>query len=389
MQLPWTESSGLPKPGQAQLLPKMTTFTSGAESLKVRVEYDTVRSILLEEQFEERRLRPLAFWALPSDRGLPFALLDRPLGELIHYSFAELAATPRIGQRKLRMLVTLLQRSVLDEPDRLQNAPTHGMPSECLTNGEFDPALVSELHWAAWCETLRRHELENELLGRLAFSLQALPSVIWRTPLRSYLTQSLAEIRDLRTHGEKRVSAVLQVIFTSHHLLVGAKSSSRFAIRIIPQFAVAIEEWLRQIAQQDELPNVSDVQKALILPMLNQLEVDAGPQIQDLVAERLGLETPPKSVREQAQRLGVTRARIYQLFEMSEEVMNLRWPAGGVYLVELIRRMQDAKADPAAIQLLQKLNELFYPVKSASRMEAPIAETEWNSEQSVVPSRTA
>ena len=45
-----------------------------------------------------------------------------------------------------------------------------------------------------------------------------------------------------------------------------------------------------------------------VLPALNQIEVDAGEIVHRLAAGRLGVESHPESVREQAERMGVTHA---------------------------------------------------------------------------------
>ena len=63
----------------------------------------------------------------------------------------------------------------------------------------FDPALVSEALWSQWRETVKSHNIGQEKLGRLAPTLQALPTVIWHKPLSDYVNYTVAEIRQLRT----------------------------------------------------------------------------------------------------------------------------------------------------------------------------------------------
>ena len=50
--------------------------------------------------------------------------------------------------------------------------------------------------------------------------------------------------------------------------------------------------------------------------------------IHNLVQQRLGIDVPQRSVREQASDLGVTRARIYQMLEDCTQVFAVRWPTG-------------------------------------------------------------
>ena len=72
---------------------------TSAEDCRLRCGFDTVRKILLEHEHVDRLQKPLAYWALPTDRRLPIALLGRTLGELLRTPFQELTATPGIGQK--------------------------------------------------------------------------------------------------------------------------------------------------------------------------------------------------------------------------------------------------------------------------------------------------
>ena len=103
------------------------------------------------------------------------------------------------------------------------------------------------------------------------------------------------------------------------------------------------------------------MKQRLLLPLLEQLQIDAGPELYRLVEERLGVRTSPYAVQQQAKRLGVTRARIYQLLEMCGEIMSVRWPEGD----ELLRRLgQKLGAFPNAktqISQLRAVRDLVYP----------------------------
>src|SRR5262249_3198165 len=157
-------------------------------------------------------------WALPNDRRLPTALLGRTLRELFKHPFDQLASTAGIGRKKLETLIKLLVRATKqDAADaRLENLP--GADEEPAdgrdAKGRFDPARVSEMVWVKWRDTARRHGVGGEKLGRLTPSLLSLPSVVWNTPLSSYLDMTLGQMRDMKTHGEKRISVVLEVFHT-------------------------------------------------------------------------------------------------------------------------------------------------------------------------------
>lgn len=354
----------------------MTRATS-VEDYKLFGSFEAVRKTLLDPRFEERWEKPLAYWALPSDRRLPLAFLGRTVRELLDTPFEELCATPGIGQKKIQSLVKLLHRATKDSPalgqpgDHEESRNGNGADGEsngrlghllASENGGFDADRVSEALWARWRDTVLRHRLECVPLGRLAPSLQNLPTVIWQSPLRFYADRSLAEIRALRTHGEKRVRVVLEVFYVINKLLAGAAAQERLAVRIVPRFVADIEYWLEEVATREEPPRVEEVQTRLAGPLLEQIRIDIGDAVYDLAASRLGLGDEPQSVRVQSRRLGVTRARVYQLLDECSKVMLVRWPIGRSKL----RMLEEHAAMTGEVELTRlchAVRELFYPDK--------------------------
>ena len=134
--------------------------SSSADDVKLATNYDSLRSTLLKDEYAGRLDRPLAFWALPSDRRLPTALLGRTLRDLFNDSFDQLAATAGIG-RKLETLIKLLVRATKeDAPEaNIENLPgADEKPADGLDEGgKFDPLRVSEMVWMRWRDTVRRH----------------------------------------------------------------------------------------------------------------------------------------------------------------------------------------------------------------------------------------
>src|SRR5262245_14003334 len=184
--------------------------TSSAADVRLASNYETLRNTLLTEKYAGRLDRPLAFWALPSDRRLPTAFLGRTLSDLLGQSFDQLAVTAGIGRKKLETFIKLLVRATKEDAVEasLENLPgADEQPADGRgEDGHFEAARVSEMVWMHWRDTVRRHGVGNEKLGRLTTSLHLLPSVVWDTPLSFYLDLSLTQIRELKTHGEKRVA---------------------------------------------------------------------------------------------------------------------------------------------------------------------------------------
>jgi hypothetical protein len=344
-------------------------LTVTAEEYKLLSSFEEIRKTLLEEQYADRLDRPLAYWALPNDRRLPLAFLGRSLRELLQTPFDALSATPGIGQKKIASLVRLLQRAAADSPgNRTEGPQINGFAEDVAseTDLEFEPATLSEGAWELWREAVRRHRLGHEKLGRLAGSLQNLPTVIWHTPLYTYLDYSLAEVRQLKTHGEKRIRAVLEVFYEVHRVVGALPANPRLSICLRPAFISPIEEWIGRLLV-DSRHFVGDlgeeVERHLSVPLLQQIQLDSGPTVRDLVQGRLGLDGQVQSVRMQSRKMGVTRARIYQLLDDCAKVAEVRWPEGKLQLSALAEELANSRASSKATEQVATLRELLFPEK--------------------------
>ncbi|WP_425615670.1 hypothetical protein NA78x_005600 [Anatilimnocola sp. NA78] len=351
--------------------------TSSADEVKLRAAFDNVRAVLLEGDFQDRLEKPLAFWVLPADRRLPLAFLPRELRDLLKQSFDELAATPGIGKKKMLSLVKLLGRALKTDPNALSAFPgdKKGRPTVAATvvdNGQFNPELVSELVWAQWRHQVQINGLAYEKVGRLCPALRDVPTVIWDTQLGFYLNYTLAEIRALKTHGEKRVRVVLEVFHAVHNMLTTIQSLAGLAVRLQPKFVIELENNLAALRSQGHAPTKAQLEKGLIQPLLAQLDLDCGEIVAVIARDRLGLgessgakgsAASGVSVRVQARKLGVTRARVYQLLEECNRVMLVRWPEGRRQLDDFAQWLDETFAPAECANLLAGLRELLFPPK--------------------------
>ena len=351
---------------------------SSADDVKLMTSFENVRNVLLSDQYADRLEMPLAYWVLRGDRRLPIAFLGRKLGDLLRTSFPQLAATAGIGKKKMHTLVELLARATKQDPTT-GVAPIDGNASakraESADESEFDPAVVSELLWAKWRDTVRAHGIGGERLGRLAPALQAVPTVIWNTPLSFYLDMTLEEMRKLKTHGEKRINVVLEVFHTVHRMLSYISPDSDLAVRLTPRSIAAIEDWINEAKSRSVPPDRKEVEERLVIPILDQLQNDLGATVSKLARGRLGIGMPEQSVRNQARSLGVTRARVYQLLEECNSVMSVRWPEGRRMLDEFAQKMDENYSSAETANLLGSLRELLYPLKFDSVAQHLMAET--------------
>ncbi len=353
---------------------KMNKATS-VEDFKLVSSFESLRRTLSQDRFEDRMEKPLAYWALPSDRRLPLAFLGRTIGNLLETPFDELNSTPGIGQKKISSLIKLLARATRDEPPAVpfgisdQVEADRPMPEKPATEPgltigtTFDPMIVSEALWVQWRDTVRTAGLGDERLGRLAPALQDLPTVIWNTSLGTYLDHTVDEIRNMKTHGEKRVRVVLEVFCLVHQMLADVGSEEHLAIRLVPKFVIPIENWIRDMLDRAASPTDEEIRQNLTRSLLEQMTHDAGETIVDLARGRLGINGPPQSVRIQSRQLGVTRARVYQLLDDCSKVASVRWPEGQMQLKMLAEKMAFDGAGSDAVELFDATVELFFPRK--------------------------
>lgn len=328
--------------------------------------YERLRKSLLEQPDDGRLDKALSYWVLPTDRRLPIAFLDRTLRDLLSRPLEELMGTPGVGHKKIIGFFDLLRRAskatVPDAPFGL--ATNEGVKrAQAAAASGFDSSVVSESLWARWCETVNRHGLGPEKLGRLAPSLQSLPTVIWHSRLEEYSERSLAEIRGLKTHGEKRVHAILEVFCTAHEALATATLDENIDLVVVPRFVPPLSRWLMGAIGEAELPSVDELRQHVVKPLVKQIHIDLGDQVAELAASRLSLDAGAPSVKQQADTIGVTRARVYQLLEDCAKVMEVRWPEGRWLLAPLANRF--GAADPEALGLLHGIVDLFFPPERA------------------------
>lgn len=365
---------------------------SSAEEFQTISRFEALRRVLTSRQYVHHLEKPLAYWAVPSDRRLPLAFLGRTLEDLLNTPFAELASTPGIGQKKMMSFVQLLGRAADTAPSELpaETSEWRGhSPDASSQNGStyedgFDPNAVSEVVWNQWRASVTRHHLGDEALGRFAPTLKHMTRVIWNRPLGEYVDYSLADIRAMKTHGEKRVRAILEVFHAVHTLVAEMSTVDHLTVRIVPRAIDRVERWVGDVMQRPETPDQREIYERFVLPLLGQIELDAPGQIYRLAENRLGLAGPITGVRQAARSMGLTRARVYQLLNEINDIMTVRWPFGRHQVYQLREKlMADTPPEDVPTVLKQFLAavELFYP--DSRRGAAGILENDTEAEMAI------
>ncbi|HWB10360.1 MAG TPA: hypothetical protein VG826_14105 [Pirellulales bacterium] len=344
----------------------MSLFKPGmVVDYRLTASYDRLRKKLLT-QFPDRLDQPLVNWALPTDRHLPLPLISRSLRDLLSYTLNELYATPGIGPKKVSALVVLLSRA------------TQPLPGETIAGSDglaeakeperigtpLDTSAVSELVWEQWRANVRRLGLENESLGRFAASLEVLPRSLWAAPLGNYVQLTLADIRRLKTHGQKRIAAVLDVFASLHD--VGRRLDERLhlAVHLLPvrmsQMDACVNRWLERPA----LATPESLQSSLVVPLLDQIRHDLGNQSYEVVGTLLRQRS--QNVQEVARRVGLNRGSIYEILANVRAMLDVRWPEGQVRLTVLTKLLVASLGAERQIRLLNTVAALYFPETEAN-----------------------
>ena len=197
------------------------TKTSSVEELQVLSRFESLRKILLSDTYAHHLDKPLAYWALPTDRRLPLALLGRTLRDLLGTPFNELSATPGIGQKKICSFVKLRPGGQHHPPScpptwrifaRWPRAPATAITPTAM--GSSGQRVRSGLVAVAGDGGKTRAGQGN--LGPACPQPPAHDAGDLMAPLSDYTDRTLSEIRTMKTHGEKRVRAILEVFHSVH-----------------------------------------------------------------------------------------------------------------------------------------------------------------------------
>jgi len=334
------------------------------EHLQAVSRYEELQRTLLGNGHGVALNKPLAHWVLPGDRRLPLVFLGRTLRDLLDSSFDDLADTPGVGRKKIRSFLDLLDRVAASEPtvDHGAVPPATDSPSRAPTSSNgFDPAAVSQVVWSRWQESVRRQGLQDEPLGRVAPTLRNVTRVIWNTPLGEYLDVSLADLQAKKTYGTKRVHSILEVFHDLHGLLADLGEHRQLAVRLVPRSIDRAERWIGAVLQSARQPDPQERLDAFTAPLLEQVRIDGSDAVTQLAQLRLGVDGPIMSVRQAARRMGLTRARVYQLLNEINDILTVRWPLGRNQVYQLLDRLpQGTEPDPALDPFCAAV-ELFYP----------------------------
>jgi hypothetical protein len=251
-------------------------------------QFDELAQRLNRPENAERLRRRLSEWTAVSDRSVPFALLDKTVQELLSAGFDAAASTDGVGIKKLRGLITLLERACNDPLSVAwesgdSQAPARSVFGATATRLRFAarPFLaVSEIDWDRWRHAVVARELADDPIGRYIETLRQLPRAAWQNPLSFYISRTLGQLFGLPLHGGQRVAAIAAVFqrLASHR---GERDSA--------DRPEAVVEFLQAVRKTTTTARALPAGFDPLAPVSAQIGHDLGPQAVNVFTVLVGL----------------------------------------------------------------------------------------------------
>ena len=129
----------------------------------------------------------------------------------------------------------------------------------------------------------------------------------------------------------------------------------------MPRFVADIESWANAVMHRTAPVDAAEIRRCFVDPLMAQVYTDAGEQIAKLAEGRLRLDGSGATVRQVARRMGLTRARVYQLLGDISAGMSVRWPDGYAMVQNLRNALHEQVQDARELELFDAVVELFFP----------------------------
>lgn len=312
--------------------------------------------------------RPLRDFVRPVDRCIPEALAESRLGDVVLMSFAELRSLGGVGQVKIGNLVDVLRRIVVEAP-QLEAAAAHAPPTDAAAHVvHVAPTEIDELRWEQWRARVRAHNLGGEFLGRFVESLRELRRGLWFAPLDDFLDLSLAELHRQRGFGPKRIGAIIQVFQLLDELLVARETDPNRPLLLGPWRIAVADAYLAAVAGGLVEISTSEFERSVVLPVLEQIDCDAGEATYAVVAERIGVDPlhgtttaygEPRPTVSSHERF--SRPYRLQLLTDAATLLQCRWPRGEQFAAQVVERLQARPLGVAQIPLATQTFAALFP----------------------------
>jgi len=131
--------------------------------------------------------------------------------------------------------------------------------------------------------------------------------------------------------------------------------------------------WIAACIDRPAIATQDEICDNFTLPLLEQVKIDGGETVYKLAEGRLGVHSTVQTVRTQSRKMGVTRARVYQLLDDCCKIMNVRWPDGRRMVGDLNEQFLSEPISEEAQALFVETRDLFFPDKYELGLEDELA----------------
>ena len=245
--------------------------------------------------------QPIGAWFTAAERESFQGDSLRSLGNLLLSSFSDASASVGNDDASIAILISVIQRACgdlarsvpaaepdpVEEPSRQPSVRGSGARSKfALRAAEHHAVRQDPLPWipaglwAGWCWTVNVNRLDHFPLGFFARSLRNLPPRMWNVPVGVYSRRSLRQLLDVNGVGEGTLVPVVKIIADLARTLDCVPTESQARLLIMPAAVLQATAWLRRRFPPGRAPRATAIATGLIRPLLAQLDLDLGPEIQ-------------------------------------------------------------------------------------------------------------
>lgn len=368
-----------------------------------QVRYEQARSLYSKLSECSLGHQRLSKWVLPSDTHIPTRLVALPLSTILNKTYMSLLQTTGPGESTLRKLVVVIERAIKDiattqripqhvsqkpesnHENRFASQASPAAPCNNKVLASADPedrgASLTSLAYQRWveiCNCITRNGLEHYPLGRFPETLAALPLGLWNCRLSDFLTQSHSELIQLRGHGEQRTNLVVNTITRLAELLEKCPTDTHLRVNAAASKVNQVNGWLQGILHSRCVPDADLLYSNIMWPLLQQIEIDLGQQITEMVKRRLGLESGSATLQDIAEQFGLSRERVRQLTARATKVMKVRWQEGRHLLNALHNSFRSLSDAAPQIALIKRTYSVFFDAELDCQTTRDEVMQEWN-----------
>jgi DNA repair protein RadC len=347
----------------------------------LREKYEAFQQFAQANKYNHLLERPLSNWVRGNDRHLPQKFMSLSMLNLSEINFDELLNTSGIGEVKIERLINLTDRMQTQikndqKTNELDFTEIFDLPSEVDLNDSADSQYSDpdEIRWEKARAFATRNRIANQKVGSVAVSLQEIQNSFWDKPLSDFTDLTYTELQSMPGFGEKKISAIANLIEGIELRLKGVQSIDEISITIMRAEVEQILNWVKISLASKDYPSTEDIRENVLTPLLSLIRNDLNDSVAQVIELRIGMDKPPQTLYEIGLVLGgISRERVRQLENNARNVLQVRWSEGGIYLGALSRHWSIMSGCESQQQLLSSISKVCFD----STIESHQSDQDW------------